>query len=224
MEQTYNKDAYCQQLQTTVSDIIKIEDITYIKCADSIFHPRKGGQRGDRGTITINDVNYIVVDTLKDETASPLMQLASDMDASMVGQVAHCKLDWPYRYSQMQLHSGLHLIHCALETILGANIHYPRLANIENENTALVQYENVLITEDVFAQVVDIFNDMVSIGFDIKTYPDLEKPDYRWWQCHTHTIACGGTHVANTNEIKDFILQFKIKKQKQTIRITRKDA
>lgn len=224
MEQKFNKDPYCKHIETRVTEIITIDDKTYMKCEDSLFHPRKGGQRGDRGTITIQDTTYTVVDTLKDETSYSLLQIEQDIDASIIGQSATCNLDWPYRYSQMQLHSGLHLIHCALETILGSDIHYPRLANIENNRTALVQYENYLITDEVFAQVKDIFDDMVSIGFEITCYPDIEKPDFRWWQCHTHQIACGGTHVANTNELKSFDIDFKTKKQKQTIRITFKDA
>lgn len=224
MEHMFNKDAYCKHLTTIITDIIRIDGITYIQCEDNLFHPKQGGQRSDRGTITIENTTYKVTDTLKHESSSILLQLDQELDQSIIGTVAVCELDWPLRYSQMQLHSGLHLIHCALETILGSDIHYPRLANIESNKTALVQYENYLITDEVFDQVKDIFNDMVSIGFEITCYPDTDKPDFRWWQCHTHKIPCGGTHVANTNELKTFDLEFKTKKQKQTIRITFQDA
>src|ERR1039458_8642300 len=115
MSKIYHKDPYIRSLKTTIKAAFAEDGRNCIQMEDSIFHPHGGGQKGDKGTLSVAGRVFHVSDTVKDpmsETGEGLLIMQEEVDETLANQPAECELDWEFRYRQMRLHSAVHLHHC----------------------------------------------------------------------------------------------------------------
>ncbi|MDR0462819.1 MAG: alanyl-tRNA editing protein [Pseudomonadales bacterium] len=225
MEQHLYKNTYQKEITAKITDIFEVDGKNFAIITDNIFYPQGGGQKGDRGTLKIDDKEYKVLTTVKhlENMALALLVTEELLPADLKNKEVLAVLDWEFRFKQMRLHSALHLYHHLLEQVLGGKLTYPNLSMIENDGTAVLRYDNPNITEEIIAQANDKFNKIINESIDITTYPDKEKEGFRYWQFNDYAIPCGGTHVKNTKEIGKVSTIFSTKKSRQTVKFKLED-
>ena len=175
-ERIFYTDVCCHTFQATVLDCQPRKKKGYEVILDkTAFYPEGGGQPGDRGILG----GVHVTDT--QERGEDIIHLT---DAPLeVGTQVTGTLDWNWRFSLMQNHSGEHIVSGILHRRTGAN--------------------NVGF---------HMGNDAIIIDFDVELTPELETLDYRSKKAltgqvrivtfpQTDTCACCGTHVVRTGEI-----------------------
>jgi alanyl-tRNA synthetase len=96
------------------------------------------------------------------------------------------------------LHSAAHIIHFIFAEKTGIN----KLigSNIE-ENKARLDYEYSNSITEMLSDIEKEANIIFSQDIKIKTFPDSENENKRWWTCGEWKCPCGGTHIKSTKEI-----------------------
>lgn len=191
---------------------------------DSIFYPKGGGQKGDRGVLVVAGSAVKIIDTQKDQYSSDggnLLIADGAVPEGIEGQSVHTELDWDFRYRQMRLHSCVHLHHCMMEKVKGGKVTYPKTSNIE-DGFAFNRYDDPTIDEELVRRANEEMLSAIVAGAEVKTYPDPEKAEvgYRWWESLNYKIPCGGTHIKNLSEIGKIEINFSRKAKMPTITIT----
>lgn len=216
----FYEDPYLTEINTTITGAFVENGQNCVKIADNIFYPRGGGQKGDKGLLTINSKDYIVIDTLKDpdKEGEILLITNEEIPEDTKGQAIFCKLDWDFRSRQMRLHTSAHLHHCLMEKTAGKSLPFPKVSDIQ-DGFVFNRYESEEITPELVEETNKVFQEAVISGAEVKTYPDIEKKGFRWWECLGYKIPCGGTHVKNISEIGNVDIEYNKKKGAPTIHI-----
>jgi alanyl-tRNA synthetase len=226
-ELVYLRDMKTPKSQSKVLKVIPEKRThAYLILDRTIFHPKGGGQPSDKGTIYSSDCTLnlkkaiyhrgVVVHWAKIVTGTP-----------KTGAVT-CELDWPFRYLIMRRHTAAHLLdHCLSRAI------EKRVQTTDSwlEEPCYVGYAGKPPSPSVLSQVEAQANHMISSGGAVRidfltgeaskmlllNAPNFERlPDLE--EVRTVTIEgcapipCGGTHVANINEI----LALKVVRAEQT--------
>ena len=109
MERLYYEDAYLTEFEAVVTDITD-KGIVLDKTA---FFPEGGGQSSDRGTlsgVTVSDVQ---------EKDGVIYHITNDMIPFCIGETVKGKIDFHKRFSDMQNHSGEHIVSGLIHSIFG---------------------------------------------------------------------------------------------------------
>lgn len=218
--QKFYENPYLTEINTVVIGVFIENDQNCIQVADNIFYPRGGGQKGDKGILTVNDINYNVVDTIKDPYNEEGIIMITDKEVpeDIKGQAIFCKLDWEFRNKQMKLHTSAHLHHCLLEKTAGKSLPFPKVSDIQ-DGFAFNRYESDEITPELVEKTNEAFLNTIVLGEEVKTYPDTIKKGFRWWECFGYKIPCGGTHIKNISEIGKVEIKYNKKKGMSTVNI-----
>ena len=227
----FYEDLYATTFDTVVVGAGRDDkDTPYIVLAETIFHPHGGGQKGDRGSLTIaapigtdSPREYQVTDTRGEKGGVIRHLLGSYTEfegTDVIGRPASLHLNWDFRSNQMRLHSASHLLHIFMERSLGQTLPYPKIADIL-EDHGLNVYDGILgISPEQMEAIVHELNRFLAKGVAIKTAPDPSNPAYRFWQCDDVVIPCGGTHPLNTTEIGQVVATVSSKKGSTKVHIT----
>lgn len=203
-ERIFYTDVCCYTFQATVLDCQPRKKKGYEVILDrTAFYPEGGGQPGDRGTL--GGVN--VMDT--QERGEDIVHLT---DAPLeVGATVTGTLDWNWRFSLMQNHSGEHIVSGIIHRRTGGNN-----VGFHMGNDAIIIDFDVELTSELLQEVEREANEIVWKNLPVQiTYPtpeELETLDYRSKKALTgqvrivtfpqaDTCACCGTHVVRTGEI-----------------------
>jgi alanyl-tRNA synthetase/misacylated tRNA(Ala) deacylase len=234
-EPAFHDDAYARTASATVAFVAADPKGRPALVLDrTIFHPQGGGQKGDRGRIAFPyEIDGLgaaaeIVDTTK--KGGDIFHVLGDAEAG-AALMAHCPvegctlaLDWDFRHRQMRLHSASHLLHCFIERTLGRSLPPPSLSD-QSADAGVNRYDIAdLIGDDAFRQAAAALNAFLAEGAAITTYPDADKPGYRWWACEEWRIPCGGTHVADAKEVGVVVATVSRKKGRTTTSFTLRDA
>lgn len=216
----FYENPYLTEINTIITGAFIENNQNCIQVADNIFYPRGGGQKGDKGTLTINGTKYNVVDTIKDpyNEEGIIMITVEKVPENAKGQTVFCKLNWEFRNKQMRLHTAAHLHHCLLEKTAGKSLPFPKVSDIQ-DGFVFNRYESSEITPELVEKNNEAFCSAVSLGAEVKTYPDVAKKGFRWWECLGYKIPCGGTHIKNISEIGKVEIKYNSKKGMPTINI-----
>ena len=198
-------------------DFITEGESADIILTDTPFYAEKGGQVGDTGLITAENVIFQVEDTIY-----PVNDLIVHRGRLLKGsikknQAVTASIDTAIRKNIQRHHTATHLVHEALSKVLGQHVrqagsivtptflrfdfnHFAPLTTEQLREIESIVYEQVLSNLPVNTTVMPI-EDAKKTGakalFDEK-YGDevrvLEIPGYS-------TELCGGTHVKATGEI-----------------------
>lgn len=180
------------------------------------FYGESGGQVGDTGSLNVGGETVYVTDTIKenDLTVHIVNKLPENPDADVLAQVNEEK-----RQATCQNHSAAHLLHAALQEVLGDHAvqkgqdlgpdklrfdfsHFDRTTDEElekiellvnakiRENIPLIERRDVPIAEAKSSGAMMLFGEKYGDAVRIITF----DPDFS-------SELCGGTHVKHTGEL-----------------------
>ena len=212
----YVENSYLKECS---ANIVSIQD-RFVVFNQTIFYPGGGGQPCDRGIIKQGDESYnvLAVKKVDGEIIHELERPLQDID-----QTVEMQIDWSWRFQNMQYHTLLHVISGYLYE------HYNALATssqIEKEHARLeLSFSPEIIQEIPFDQLEQTIKKVLAQPHNVDTNT-ISRAEAEQKEGVIKTVinllpasineirivqindideqACGGTHVNNTNEIKDF--------------------
>ena len=213
----YHRDAYLQSVEATV--VGADPEARAVALDRTIVYPGGGGQPHDTGTMTGADGAAWPIDSAKKTGDVVWHTLGGDAPLPAIGDTVTVTIDWERRYRLMRIHTALHVL-CGMifrdygALVTGGNMGTDKarmdfemeefnpaiVAEIERRANAEIAQErdtrvNVLPREEAF-RVPDLIRTKINLlpeGIaEIRTV-EIVGLDLQ---------ADGGTHVANTREVK----------------------
>jgi len=213
-EPLFRKDAYAREATAKVTQITSEGGIVL---DGSLFYPTSGGQPGDSGTLRWKSGEIEIATTVKGEGAAIVLVPAEPAGLPSVGQDVTQVLNWDRRYRHMRVHTALHLLSVVVPMpVSGGSIGSDKgrldfdMPEAPEDKAALEDDLNRLI-----ACNMDVTEEWITDA-ELDAQPDLVKtmsvqPPRGSGQIRLVRIGvgdetadlqpCGGTHVANTEEI-----------------------
>ena len=198
------------------ADVAKAPEAAMLVLAETPFYAEAGGQVGDRGVIETKSGTFTVEDTQRPVPGLIVHIGRVARGQVKVGEAARAVVDRERRLAIMRNHSATHLLHRALKSVLGDQVHQqgslvapdrlrfdfnlPRPIRRE-EQEEIDRLVNEWVLEDLPVRT-DImpYREAITTGamalFSEK-YGDL----VRVVSMGTSKELCGGTHVAATGQI-----------------------
>lgn len=182
------------------------------------FYAESGGQVGDHGAITIGDNLFIVEDTKKQGDA--ILHFGHMSHGTLnKSETVHAKIDESYRNDIRKNHSATHLLHKALQEIVGGHVEqkgslvtYNRLRFDFSHNTSIPLETLQAVERHVNAAI--IANDPVEIEVmpideakekgAMALFGEKYGDNVRVVEMGDSIELCGGTHVTRTGDIGPF--------------------
>lgn len=201
-EKLYDKDSHLKEFTGTVLSCKKTGEKYTVTLNRTAFFPEGGGQQSDRGYIGgayISDVQIKNGDILH----------FADKPLS-VGQAYDCKLDFDFRFRNMQNHSGEHIISGIVHRLYGFNnvgFHLGAEMTMDFDGE---------LTRQQLDEIEDLANKAVYENLPVKAYyptdEELKQLDYRSKLDLKENVriveikgvdvcACCAPHVKATGEI-----------------------
>lgn len=205
----------------TVTAIGKLDDTrSDVQLDKTCFYPRGGGQDWDEGTIAPSDglTRFKVDEVRLDESGIVHHFGVFDGGSFAAGDTVECAVDAKRRSINTRLHSAGHVVDMAVDRLKLPWIpdrggHYPHMS--------FVEYEGEIASEDVEAvrsHIEQITNEIIAKGGrnEIRFMPVSEmyticrhvptnipanKPARVVIYNGSFGVPCGGTHVADLNDI-----------------------
>ncbi len=188
-------DASIVELSERDGQFAAILDSTY-------FYPTSGGQEHDTGTIN----GVPVIDVFEDGDKIVHLMTAKPE----IGKV-RCEIDWQRRFSNMQQHTGQHILSAAFENLFDISTVSSRLgeeagtidlsrAPSEGEVREAVEEANKIVRED--REIVIHFAEQKDIAsFKLRKPPKVEGT-VRIVEVKGFDLSpCGGTHCTHSSEV-----------------------
>ena len=205
----YLKDSYTKSFEEKILLVEGDKIITQ----NSSFYAQSGGQPGDKGVLEINDKKFNVINTVKHELG--IAHVVDSENLNLCGQIKGY-IDWDHRYRLMKMHTTMHLMCAALPYyVTGGSI------GLEKSRIDFDLGEETFEFETLNKIINEFIQQSYSISYQWITNDELDqkpelvrtlsvKPPRTNDKIRLVKIGdidlqpCGGTHVANTNEIGEF--------------------
>ncbi len=228
-KELFREDGYLKQCEAQVSQ----QSENRIALDQSVFYPAGGGQPGDRGVLRQQDGTAIeVVDTIKDRESGQIWHVVNEGITLKPGEMVSAQIEWERRYSLMRLHSCMHML-CAIvpAPVTGGSIRDEGTARLDfdlpepPDKVALNEKLNALTSSSHAMSLKWITDEEMKAQTDLVRTMSV-KPPMGSGRVRLVEFAdvdlqpCGGTHVANSNEIGAVSIQSIKKKGKLNRRIT----
>lgn len=184
----------------------------------TVFYAEMGGQVGDSGKIYHHSAHFQVKGTISPYPGIVLHQGVLKKGTFIKGEPVHMAVDPEFRKVIQANHTATHLLHWALEQVLGGHI---RQAGSLVEPTRLrfdfAHHKPISDTE--IRQIEEKVNDKIRLGTKVKIYQmnyeiarqrsDIKQFFGEKYGKEVRVVniddyskeLCGGTHVANLSEI-----------------------
>jgi alanyl-tRNA synthetase len=197
-----------EQLQTGQHGAIVLEQ--------SAFYAESGGQAGDIGQITSDNASFNVTDTHKQGKAFAHIGLLEN-GSLRVGDSVTANIDQTNRAATALNHSATHLLHAALQKVLGDHVTQKgSLVNAQRLRFDFSHFEPV--TEQQLHTIERMVNQQIRLNHDVETeLMDLEQAKTSGamalfgekYDAKVRVLSmsdfsvelCGGTHVNRTGDI-----------------------
>lgn len=199
----YHRNPYLKEWETEPVFSKTDERGTWYSFKETIFYPQGGGQSSDKGWI--NSIDVIDVQ-LSDGEIWHLLGSPIKDEASM-------RLDWNHRYTNMQQHTGQHILSACfkryhnLDTIsvhLGSDITMIELDATEIEAHILDDTEiaaNQMIRDNLSVESIIINRDQLN-EYSIRREIKAKDEKVRLVRIgEIDCVGCGGIHVRSTAEV-----------------------
>ena len=203
-----------------ITDSESVDSITEGECSvildKTVFYGEGGGQVGDSGVMTSDDVTVTVIDTKK-TNGIYIHQVKIDSGCLKLGAELTLGVDAERRAAIKRNHSSAHLLQAALREVLGTHVeqagsyvdenrvrfdftHLSALTSEEIAKVEMIVNHNILKAESCSTTVTDIdsarkMGAMALFGEKYGSTVRVVKIG------ESSTELCGGTHVGNTGEI-----------------------
>ena len=208
----FNDDPYLKDCEAVVISVDA--SAKSFNVSRTVFYPLGGGQPGDTGFFRDrDDIEFNITDTRRNRQTGLVDHFVeSTSHLPKVGDEVYLELDWERRFRHMRVHSCLHLL-CAVVPgrVTGAQVYDGRgrvdfdtsepydPKQLTHSLNILVQHRAKKINLSYTKAELDLNPDLVkSLSVPV---PDVEG---KIKLIHFEGIdiqPCGGTHVANTEEI-----------------------
>jgi alanyl-tRNA synthetase len=204
-ERLYQEDTYRTDFDALVVAVSDREKRYAIELDRTIFYPESGGQPCDTGAI-----GGIRIDGVIEEGGS-ILHIASSRPSFSPGERVKGTIDWRRRFTNMQQHTGQHVLSQAFLRALGAATVSSRLS-LEHSTIDVsagdLAWDDVKKTEDLANAVVfenrevlvfearkdEVEGLRMKMPIDLDVIRVVEVKDF-------DRSPCGGTHTRTTGEI-----------------------
>lgn len=220
-EKLYEADAYLGEFTASVEKCVSEAGIFKVALNQTAFYPEGGGQPADCGTLgntRVLDVQEID-GTIWHTVTGPL-----EPGTKVVG-----KLDFQRRFSNMQNHTGEHIV----SGLVAREYGYHNVGFHMGSEAVTVDFDGILTKEQLYELELQANGAVLQNAPVIVSYPsreELETMEYRSkkeieGQVRLVTVegydccACCGTHVASTGEIR-LIKLLGVQKYKGGVRVS----
>lgn len=180
------------------------------------FYAESGGQVGDTGTISGSDCELLVVDTTfaLPDLRRHVCRVVSGQP--QIGSVVHARINVEARSATRRNHTGTHVLHWALRTVLGEHVKQAgSLVSPDRLRFDFSHYE--ALTADEIAHIESLANAEVLANSTVNAFEtskeealaagaiaffgDKYGDRVRVLKAGSSTELCGGTHVSATGDI-----------------------
>ena len=202
-EKLYENNSYIRCFEAVVTDCVLCGSNYKIVLDRTAFFPEGGGQSSDTGFI-----DGIKVLDVQEKDGTVYHYAESPVD---IGKKVSAEIDWDRRFSNMQNHSGEHIVSGIIHTLFGYNnVGF----HLGGQNVTL-DVDGVLSDEDIYkvereANAAVFSNVEITVSFPSEE--ELKTLDYRSKLDFTENVrivtignvdrcACCAPHVARTGEI-----------------------
>jgi alanyl-tRNA synthetase len=203
---------------SVVTKVIEIDRRVEVVLDKSPFYAEAGGQVGDTGVLLDSNGEVIaeVRQTYKPAPGTHVQKIALK-GALKEGDTVTARVDAPLHEATMRNHTGTHLLHAALRTVLGPHVkqagsivdpgrlrfdfaHYTALAPEELAEVERLMNLNILKNTQVVTDVMDL--DQALTTGAMALFGEKYGEKVRVVQIGDFSKElCGGTHVHSTGEI-----------------------
>ncbi len=206
------------------AEILYVQD-NIIILDKTLFYATSGGQPGDKGLLLLSDGSPIdIVDTFYVDNKKTIAHKISDntpeilLKKMSINDTITLQIDWHNRYQNMQMHTVLHIISGLLDDkITGCQIdgHKARidfnLTQDVPQKEALTDEINQIIRQRLavnhFWLDVKTLEERPELVKSLSVSPPKDEDQVRFIEIKTHDLQpCGGTHVKNTQEIAEVVV------------------
>lgn len=198
----YYTDPYTVSFDTDILEVNEEVGRHLVTLARTYFYPTSGGQEHDTGTIN----GVPVVDVYEKDDG--IVHILSE---GIQRGNAHCEIDWDRRLSNMQQHTGQHILSAAFENLFDISTVSSRLGEsagtidlsrqpTDKEIQEAVAASNRIVQEN--REVLIHFADREQIkSFTLRKQPKVDGT-VRVVEVNGFDFSpCGGTHCTHTSEI-----------------------
>ena len=203
IENSYLKELECE--------IVNIKD-NQITLNQTIFYAKSGGQPGDTGTLSNNESNVNIIETVFDEEKN-IIHITEEDIIFKIKEKIRGRINWKTRYKHMRMHSALHLL-CSLIPFdvtcgqirydisrLDFNIQDSQIdkEEIEYKINEIVKQDHEISYQWITTDKLDKQPDLVRT---MSVKPPRTSNKIRLVKIGNVDLQpCGGTHVKSTKEI-----------------------
>lgn len=203
-QKLYYSEPYLQEARAEILHIREEKDTMGLLLSQTIFYPGGGGQLPDQGKLAGKELQAIH----SDEQG---IWHWIDKQEMKPGDEVSLKLNWDWRYYQMQQHTGQHLLSYVLY------LHQLQTVSVHlGEEYTLIEVDGTIPGEPFLSQIEKEANALIRQALPVRQHwisPQeadrfpLRRPPGAYEKLRIIEIdqrdfaACGGTHVGNTSEI-----------------------
>ena len=211
-EKLYDLDSSVLEFDCKVIGLYTMKNMLAIELDRTAFFPEGGGQTSDRGVL--GDTYVENVEILDGKLLHFVENSKENVKKFQIGTVFHGKVDKDKRFSDMQQHSGEHI----LSGIVHSRFGYNNVGFHLSESGVTVDFDGEF-TENELCKVEDLVNEVIWNNLEIHvSYPDeatLATLPYRSKKeidgplriveiPGVDLCACCAPHVKRTGEIGQF--------------------
>ena len=213
-EMLFRADAYARE---ATGKVVRLTAEGGIVLDGSVFYPTSGGQPGDSGTLRWQAGEIEIATTRKGEEGEIILIPAEPAKLPAEGTVVTQVLNWDRRYRHMRVHTALHLLSVVIPLpVSGGSISAEKgrldfdmpdapedKAALEVDLNRLIACNMAVTEEWITEEALDAQPDLVKT---MSVQPPRGSGQIRLVRIgvgdETADLQpCGGTHVANTEEI-----------------------
>ena len=190
-------------------------------CNKTPFYGESGGQVGDKGTITIDGNECVVLDTIKMPNGQNAMIVDTEDVEIKVNDSVILDVNKEFRCNVMYNHSATHLMNQSLRNVLGN--HVVQQGSLNNDKRLRFDFNHFTnLTNEQILEIEKITNEAINAGYEVKTintsieeaiklgaqaqFSEKYGDVVRLVDMSYSKELCGGTHVSNTKQIGNFAI------------------
>lgn len=207
-ERLYYKDVYCREFFAEVTDCREGKHGYEIVLNRTAFYPEGGGQPGDHGVLITMEQELVVISDTHEKNGEVVHYADRFLEpgTTIVGRI-----DWDYRFSLMQNHSGEHIVSGLVHEKFG----FENVGFHMSSDRMTVDFSGEFSVED--RKLLELrANEVVwnNVPVDIRLYSEEEVKLLQYRSKKeldgrvrivtfpgADVCACCGTHVSHSGEI-----------------------
>lgn len=220
MERLYKKNPYLKSTNSIVSEVRCKDGCDVLVLEETVFYPEGGGQKCDIGTLTSSKGTFNVTDVRASSTEAPVEHITDAPYGTFeAGDEVSLSIDWDRRFSNMQRHTGEHLLSGVFHSMYGG---VNKGFHMSKDYIAIdIDLDGRILSEDEVAAAEMRVNELIWMDLPVTQYsfPSYEeslvmparKQVYHEGEITVvligdkespaDCIACCGTHVSSTGQI-----------------------